>query len=53
MTKVRKLAENYVRTQLRTWNGRKISKRDVQKAIAKVTKALLEVKEASARAAVK
>jgi hypothetical protein len=55
MTEVRKIAENYVKTQIRSWNGHsaKISKRDVQKAIAKVAKALLEARQASAKTAIK
>jgi len=55
MTEVRKLAENYVKAQVRSWNGHsaKISKRDIQKAIAKVAKALQEAREASAKTAVK
>jgi len=55
MTEIRKLAENYVKTQVRTWNGHssKITKRDIEKAIAKVTKVLLEAKKASAKASVK
>jgi hypothetical protein len=50
-TEIRKIAENYVKTQIRSWNGRssKISKRDIQKAIAKVAKALQEAREASAK----
>ena len=52
-TEIRKIAENYVKTQIRSWNGSssKISKRDIEKAIAKVAKALREAREASAKAA--
>jgi hypothetical protein len=55
MNEVRKLAENYVKTQIRSWNGHsaKISKQDIQKAIDKVAKALLETRKASAKAAAK
>jgi hypothetical protein len=55
MTEIRKIAENYVKSQVQTWNGhsKKISKNAINKAIAKVTKALVEVKEASAKAAAK
>ena len=54
-TEIRKIAENYVRTQIRGWNGRssKISKRDIQKAIAKVVKALQEAREASGKTVVR
>ena len=53
MTEIRQIAENYVKTQVNAWNGhsKKISKSDINKAIAKVTKALVEVKEASVKAA--
>lgn len=55
MKEVRKLAENYVKTQVRSWNGHsaKISKRDIEKAIGKVAKALLEARRASAKTTVR
>jgi hypothetical protein len=55
MTEMRKIAEVYVNSQVKTWNGHssKVSKSDIKKAITKVTKALVEVKEASVKAAAK
>lgn len=50
-SEVRKVAENYVRTQIKNWNGNstKVSKRDIPKGIQKVARALQEVKSASAK----
>ena len=55
MTEMRKIAEVYVNSQVKTWNGHssKVSKSDIKKAITKVTKALVEIRGASVKAAAK
>jgi hypothetical protein len=55
MTEVRKLAEDYVKAQVRSWNDQsaRVSKRGIRKAIAKVAKALQEIREASAKTAIR
>jgi len=55
MTELRRIAENYVKSQVKRWNGsaKKVSKGDINKAIIKVTKALSEAREASAKASAK
>lgn len=52
-TETRKIAETYVKTQLRSWNGRsaKLTRKEVDRAIQKVDKALAETRKASAKAA--